>query len=196
MRSGDVAALELPLDCPEEFDLPSGISGGCTPAPGGGVTFVFGGSVLTGTGEVRVEGTLILTPTLDQPGTGAEFTFDFDAVASGPQGTATWSVLGVVVLNEATEIIDFTFNLTHTVTPTGGDSIVVNSVITPNSFELVVTGPRGGVLRFTLDRRTLSGEISLNGIPVADVEFVEGCAMVDYYNPMIEDETICPEEVR
>ena len=60
-----------------------------------------------------------------------------------------------------------------------------------NSFELTVNGPLGGVLSFQLNRVTMTGQLLLNGIVVANVTIVDGCTTVQYTVPGVPDKVVC-----
>jgi len=80
------------------------------------------------------------------------------------------------------------------VTPTGGTTRIATVLISPTQFEVVVTGPFGGVLRIVLDRETMSGFVSLNGLRVAQITIVDGCVTVEYTVPDVPTETRCAVE--
>jgi hypothetical protein len=189
-----VAAQEVHPVCPEQFELQNGISGSCSFSAEGVVTFLFGGTLTLEGGAVTVEGTLVGAPAETQPESGLRYTIDYDAYASGSRGSATWSALGTVTLNDQFQVTDFSFNMTHTVTPTGGPSAVVEVVLSPTRFELIVTGPLGGVVRFLLDRDTMSGMVSINGHDVAEVVIVDGCSHIDFINENLDSVVVCPDE--
>ncbi len=189
---GGVAAAMLPSSCPETFELENGISGTCSVSEAGVATFTFGGTALIGGDEVEVSGTLVATPAENQPESGSAWTLDFDATATGSRGSATWSAFGTVTLDEADQVVDFSFTFNKTVTPAGGATIAVTVIVSPTQFELIVNGPRGGVVRFLLDRETMTGTVTHNGNPVATIAIVEGCAHIDYVDGAMQDEIVCP----
>jgi hypothetical protein len=181
-------------NCPLEFELDSGISGTCSVSLAGVVTWVFGGTMEAEIGPVTVDGTLIASATQNQPQTGLRYAVDYDATASSDVGSATWSAIGTVTLNAAHEVVDFTYNMTHTVTPVGGPSAVVEVIVTPTRYELFVVGPRGGVVRFLFDRESMSGVVSVNGFGVAEITIVEGCAHIDFVSQDLDPVVVCPED--
>jgi hypothetical protein len=190
-----VAAAVSP-SCPSSFELPSGLNGSCTPLEGGGVSFVFGGTVQGPYGSVAVDGTLIATPTANQPATGSQWSVDFDATAQGPLGSATWSATGTFTLDDNDDVVNYSVVFTHTRTPEGGAPAIVNVTITPTQYTLIVSGSGGHVVRFDLDRENMTGTVLVDGFLVANITFGEGCAFVNFVNPALEDLTICPGPTR
>lgn len=188
---GGAAAAVTP-SCPATFDLGNGITGTCTSLDSGGVSFVFGGTVAGPYGPVTVNGTLVATPTADQPASGSRWSIDFHATAVGPRGTATWSATGTVTLDANDHVVDFQVVFTHTRTPTGGSTAVVTVTITPDQLTLVIAGAGGHTLRIDVNRQTMTGTIQLDGVVVASVTFQEGCAVVNYVDPNLQDVTVCP----
>ncbi len=65
-------------------------------------------------------------------------------------------------------------------------------MVGPAQLELTVIGPRGGVLFIALDRVAMTGTVTLNGIQVAAISVVNGCAVVDAIVPELENGTFCP----
>ncbi len=108
-------------------------------------------------------------------------------------GTATWSSLGTVIRDAVGDVIDFTFNQTHTVTPFGGQTSTVTTVVTPSQIEIIVAGPLGGTIRFVLDRESLAGAAFVNGTQVAAISFIDGCMSIDYVSSLLTDVVICPQ---
>jgi hypothetical protein len=188
------AATLVHPNCPLEFELDAGISGTCSVSLAGVVTWIFGGTLQAEIGLVSVDGTLIATPTQDQPQAGLRYTIDYDATASSEVGSATWSAVGTVTLDAEHQVVDFTYHLTHTVTPVGGPSAVVEVLVTPTRYELIVIGPMGGVVRFLFDRESMNGVVSVNGFEVAEVTIVEGCAHIDFINENLDPTVVCPEQ--
>lgn len=188
LSAGD--SVSLPSHT-ETFDLGNGISGTMEFAATGVYTFAFAGALEVDGATIAVQGTLVLAPAADQPASGASHLIDFDAVASGPRGSATWSATGTLTRDAAGALVDYDATMTHTVTPTGGPTSVVLVGLSPTSFEVVVSGPRGNTLRFTFDRGTMSGMVSLNGRAVAQVTVSDGCAHVDYVDESRQDVDVC-----
>jgi len=179
--------------CPPTFDLGNGITGTCS-ASGGEATFTFGGTLTVDSSSVTLSGTLFITATANQPVTGTTYSIAYDTSVSGPRGSGSWSATGTVTVDDAGSVIDFGFVMTLAVTPTGGPTTMVTAVVNPNSFELTVNGPLGGVLVFQLNRTTMTGQVLLNGIPVADVTIVGGCATIGYTVPGMSDEVVCSND--
>lgn len=178
--------------CPESFDLGNGITGTCSATPEGVVTFVFGGSIPMEGAAAAVSGTLVAAPASSQPSRGTAHDIDFDASVSSSLGDASWSSLGTVTRDELGRILDYSFTMTHTVTPAGGATAVVTTVLTPSRFELVVTGPLGGTLRFVMNRDTMGGVVLLDGVEVAEIDVVDGCVSIDFLGAGLTDEVVCP----
>jgi hypothetical protein len=175
-----------------EFDLGNGITGICVTDGTGVYTLDFGGAIEIEGAVTTLEGRLVVSPSVNQPATGSRYQIDFGATAVGPHGTASWSSVGTVTLDEVGEVVDFELTISHTVS-TGAVTVTATVAISSTSFELVVTGPLGGTVRFTLDRETMTGTISLNRREVATVAIVEGCAVIDFLNDAIQDGTLCPQ---
>lgn len=180
--------------CPASFDLGNGISGSCSVSANNVATFLFGGTLTVDGDVVSVDGTLVAGPAEQQPASGSHYLIDYDASASGSRGQASWGASGDVTVDEGGGVIDFSLTLTYTVTPTGKAPRIATVLISPTQFEVVATGPFGGVLRIVLDRSTMSGFVSLNGLTVAQITIVDGCVSVDYLVPEVPSETICPVE--
>jgi len=180
--------------CPAPaFELPSGVAGTCTASETGTVTFMFDGTIVVAGGSATVAGTFVATPTVAPAGAAAAWLVDYDATATGTRGVSTWSVIGTIVLDDAGAVSDFDLTMTHTFSPTDGPTVQVTVVLGPTRFELVLTGPRGGVLRFVLDREAMSGSVSVNGRTVADVSIEGACATIDFFDASFDDRTICAE---
>lgn len=191
MTAGNPAPVLLDPTCPETFELPSGISGTCSMAESGVMTWLFGGAILVDGDSVEVEGTMTATPSAAQPEIGASYDIDYNASAFGTRGSATWAATGTVLLNDAGEVIDYDLDMTHTITPAGGETAVVRMVVDPTTMDISLTGPMGGLLGLELNRETMSGSLTLNGIQVATVSIDNGCATIVSSVPAIPDQTIC-----
>lgn len=181
-------------DCSGPFELESGVSGSCSET-NGVTTFTFSGTVDVDGHEVSVSGTMTATESQYDAETGnVTYAIDYSVSASGPNGSASWNAAGVVTVNAEEGVVDYDVTMTHTVTTTGGDTVTVTTTVSPTSFVMVLTGPRGGVVRFVMNIETGEGMASWNGINVAEVSFVEGCINIDYLNPEIEDQLICDQD--
>lgn len=189
--SGAVSPAVAP-SCPSNFELPSGLAGTCSVSDSGVVTFAFEGTVSTASGQVSVSGSLVASKTAQQPASGSTWSIDYSATATGPLGTATWSLTGTVTLNANDEVVDFALTMTHTMQPSGGATSTVTIVLSPTSFELVATGPRGNTVRITLDASTMTGSVSINGREVASIAISDGCVTIDFTDPALADEVRCP----
>jgi len=195
MTAGEVSAVLLDPTCPETFELPSGISGTCSMNEAGVMTWLFGGAILVDGDSVEVDGTMTATPSAEQPEIGASYDIDYNASALGTRGSATWVATGTVLLDDAGEVIDYDLDMTHTITPAGGETAVVRIVVDPTTMDLSLTGPLGGVLGLELNRETMSGSLTLNGIQVATISIEGGCANIVSSVPAIPDQTICSSAV-
>lgn len=189
--SGGVAPAFSPPACEPTFDLGNGITGTCSVGEGDVVTFIFGGAVTVEGAVVSVEGTLVATPTIEQPATGSRYAIDLDATASSEVGQASWSLTGTIVVADSGEILDYEWTMTHVLNVTGGPASTATVHLDLTGLEVVVTGPRGNVARFVLDRTTMTGVITLNGFQVAVVTIADGCATVDFLNTELADVTVC-----
>jgi len=172
------------------FDLGNGITGTRVLDATGVYTFTFAGTVDIDGAMITVQGTLVLTPAPNQPQSGVAFLIDYDAVATGSQGTATWSATGSVEV-DAGEVTDYDATMTHSVTATGGASAVATVLVSPTRFELIVTGPFGNTLHFVFDRSSMSGTLGINGREVALITVSAGCTHVDYTDPARQDIDVC-----
>jgi hypothetical protein len=190
---GTVQAAIPAVYCPPTFDLGNGISGTCTMSESGTITVTFGGTMSLTPQPMSVEGTAVATPAAEQPPAGMRYDLNVNATTSGPNGSATWNLTGFVLVGETGQIADYRLTSSHTVTPSGGASTVVTAVVSPGAVEMVLTGPRGGVVRFLFNRTAWSGTVSVNGLSVAMVTIADGCASIDYLNPTLADRTICSE---
>ncbi len=191
MQSGVAAAVAAPT-CPATFDLGNGITGTCSVSQSGTVTWTFAGTRTIDGAAVQVQGTLVATPSATQPASGTSWTVTLNATASGPRGNATWSATGTVVLDAQNQVIDYSLTMTHTVTPAGGSPIIVNVVLSPGTIDLTVVGSEGHTYRFSFNRTTMTGSVSVNGNVVANVSVLNGCVTIDYVDPSLTDKTICP----
>ncbi len=178
------------MSCPPTFDLGNGISGDCS-SGGGTALFKFGGTVAVDGVSVTISGSLTVIASADQPTTGVVYSIAYDASVSGPRGDGTWSVTGTVTVDEAGKVVDIDFVMTLMFTPTGGATATVTAMVDATRFELIVNGPLGGTLVFQLDRTTMTGEVLLNGLHVADVVIDNGCATIRYTVPGVPDRTVC-----
>ncbi|NIM63403.1 MAG: hypothetical protein GTN89_12395, partial [Acidobacteria bacterium] len=179
--------------CPPTFDLGNGITGSCS-ATGTDATFAFGGTLMVDGELVALSGSLSISVAAGQPAVGTTYSIAFDASASGPRGDANWSTSGDVTVDDARNVIDISLVITVTATSAGGFSSTVTAVVDANSFELIVNGPLGGVLRFELDRATMTGRVLLNGLHVADVTIANGCATIRYTLPGMQDRVVCSDD--
>jgi len=175
-----------------DFDLGNGVTGTMEVTAEGVYTFTFSGSVVVDGSPVDVQGTLVLTPAATQPPSGSAYLIDYDATASGARGSATWSTIGTLVRDSVGVVTDYDLTMNHTVAPTGHSPSVVTALLSPSSFELVVTGPYGNTLRFSFDRVSMRGDVSINGRLAATVLVSDGCAHVDYVDESRIDVDICP----
>jgi hypothetical protein len=180
-----------PTTCPSTFDLGNGITGTCSASTQGTGTFTFSGTLVIDGVSVAVEGTLVATPSVDQPPSGIRYAIGFNASATSLRGVATWTATGDVTRDAGGQVTDYNLAMTHTATPAGGASVVVVVVVSPTRFEETVTGPRGNTIRFVLNRETMTGTMQVNGTEVAAVILSGGCAHVDFVNPELTDFTIC-----
>ena len=185
-------SLRTSPSCPPVFDLGNGISGTCAVAGTGEVTLTFSGTVDHNGENISVQGSLAANKAAQQPASGTAYEIDFAAGTSGPRGDVTWGSTAGVTVDGAGAVLDFALALTGTVAPASGQDVSVSVAIDLGRLELTVIGPRGGVLRVDLDRATLTGTVTLNGIQVAGVSIVNGCAAIDAIVPELEDRTICP----
>ncbi len=176
--------------CPPTFDLGNGITGTCS-ANAGTASFTFGGTVVVDGVSVTVNGSLSITATANQPASGGTYSIAYDAAVSGPRGDGSWSVTGTVTVDDAGNVVDIDFVMTLMFTPTGGATSTVTAMVDATRFELIVNGPLGGTLVFRLDRTTMTGEVLLNGLHVADVVIDDGCATIRYTVPGVPDRTVC-----
>lgn len=178
--------------CAPVFDLANGLSGTCLAEPTGEVTFTFGGTVDAEGEGLSVDGTLVASLAADQPAVGAGYDIQLAATISGPRGVLTWTSMGSVLVDDAGAVVDFGLALAGTVSPAGGQEMAVSAVLDVAQLELTVVGPRGGVLRIAMDRAAMTGTVTLNGLQVAAVSIVDGCAVIDAIVPQLEDQTVCP----
>ena len=191
MTTGGVSAVLLDPTCPETFELPSGISGTCSMDEAGVMSWLFGGVILVDGDSVEVDGSMTATPSPEQPETGGSYDIEFDATAFGSRGSATWAATGTVLLDDGGEVVDYDLDMTHTITPAGGDTAVVRMNVDPTMLDMRLTGPMGGLLELAMNRETMSGTLSLNGVQVATVSIDNGCATIVSSIPAIPDQTIC-----
>lgn len=189
--AGTMIAGMIGLACPETFALPSGISGTCSMDGTGVKTWLFGGAILVDGDSVEVDGSMTATPSADQPEIGSAYDIDYNASAFGNRGSATWAASGTVLLDDAGQVLDYDLEMTHTITPAGGQTAVVRITVNPAMLDMALTGPLGGTLGFEMDRETMTGTLNLNGIQVATVSIEDGCATIVSSIPSIPDQTIC-----
>ncbi len=183
--SGDIAADMVAgmigLTCPETFELLSGISGNCSMDEAGVKTFLFGGDVQVDGDAVTVEGSM----------TSVFNNIDLFATVFGMRGSATWAATGTVLPGDAGKVMDYDLIMTHTITPVGGETVVVRSTADPSMLDMSLTGPLGGNVEITLDRETMTGIVSFSGIEVAIITIADGCATIVSGIPAIPDQTVC-----
>lgn len=174
--------------------LDNGVEATCLVDDQGGVDCSFVGTVSIDGFEVSVSGSLLAGLSASQPTSGASYDVDFDATAeSAALGSATWSTLGSVEVDEAGEPVDYSFNMSHTVTPVGGTATVVTVIVSPSQFELVVTGPMGGTVRFNMNRLSMTGTVYVNGYMVATIVVDGTCTAIDFTSEEYQDVIICPQ---
>ena len=94
--------------CPPTFDLGNGVTGTCM-ASGGTATFMFTGTLTVDGAAVTTSGMLMVTATISQPATGATYSIEFSAMASGPRGGMTWLAGGMVTVDDAGNVVNFDF---------------------------------------------------------------------------------------
>lgn len=177
--------------CPESFELPGGISGTCTRDDAGVMTWLFAGIISVDGDDVSVEGSMNVAPSVEQPATGSGFSIEYIASAFGMRGSATWTASGTVLVGDAGDVVDYDLTMAHTVTPAGGETVVVRITVDPSMLDMSLTGPLGGAVGITLDHETMTGTLSLNGIQVATITITDGCATIVSGIPAIPDQTIC-----
>ena len=112
-------------------------------------------------------------------------------MASGPRGRMTWLASGMVTVDDAGNVVNFDFTMTLTVTPTGGSTTIVTVMIDATSLEMFVSGPLGGALTFRLDRLTMTGQLLLGNLVVADVMIIDGCTTIQFTVPGVPDKVVC-----
>lgn len=174
--------------------LENGVEATCLIDDQSGVECEFVGVVSIDGYEVSVSGSLSAGLSASQPNSGAAYDVDFDAIAnSAALGSATWSTLGSVEVDEAGEAVDYAFNMSHTVTPVGGTATVVTVIVSPSQFELVVTGPMGGTVRFNMNRVSMTGTVYVNGYMVATIVVDGTCTAIDFTSEEYTDVNICPQ---
>jgi hypothetical protein len=174
--------------------LENGVEATCEVDAMGGLVCQFFGTVSVDGYEVSVSGSLSAGESASQPASGTRYDVDFDATATSALANAVWSTLGTVEVDEQGEPVDYSFNMSHTVTPTGGSSVVVTAVASPSQFELVVTGPMGGTVRMNMDRVSMTGSVYVNGYQVATFAVDAGCTDIDFTSEEHQDVTICPQD--
>jgi len=189
--AGDMIAGMIGLTCPETFELPNGISGTCSTGEAGVMAWLFGGAILVDGDSVEVDGSMTATLSAEQPETGASYDIDYSASAFGTRGSGSWVSSGAVLFTATGELLDYDLEMIHTITPAGGETAVVHITVDPSILEMSITGPMGGTIGFVLGRETMTGTLSLNGIPVATVSIEDGCATIVSIIPAIPDKTIC-----
>lgn len=187
------AAVALP-QCPTEFDLGNGITGTCAVAEDGTITFQFGGTVDVHGLPTTISGSMTATAVGVTPTGGTVFNISLSASATNANGSASWSVTGQATTDANGSVVDHAFNLSMTVTPAGGSSRVVVVHATPLDLSITRVGPAGHVVKFDLDRATMTGTVQVDGHLVANVTIADGCASIDYVNPALTDETICSQQ--
>ncbi len=193
MVGGNVSAAISAPTCDPTFDLGNGITGTCSVDAQGVFTYSFSGVVDVDGDSVAVDGTMTATPSASQPTTGSSYDITYDATASGSRGTATWSATGTVLLDDLGVVTDYTLNMTHTITPAGGSTVVVTMTVTPGVLNMTFTGPMGGTMTLSLDRDTMSGSLSMNGIQVATLTIANGCVNINSTVPGVPDQQVCPQ---
>jgi len=174
--------------------LNNGVEATCAIDEMGGVFCEFVGIVAIDGYEMSISGTMSAGLAVSQPTNGSRYDVDFDGMANSPLGNATWSTLGTVEVDELGEPVDYTFNMSHEVTPTGGATVIVTAIVSPTQFEFVVTGPMGGTVRFNLNRTSMSGSVYVNGYQVATFAVEGGCTDIDFMSEEHLDLTICPQD--
>ena len=174
--------------------LDNGVEATCFIDDQGGVSCEFVGVVSVDGYAVEVGGSMSASLSATQPTSGAAYDVDFEARASSPAlGTAMWSMLGSVEVDEAGERVDYNFNMSHTITPVGGVATVVTVIVSPTQLELVATGPMGGTVRFNLNRLTMTGSVYVNGYHVATIVVDGVCTAIDFTSEEYQDVNVCPQ---
>jgi hypothetical protein len=174
--------------------LDNGVEATCVIDEQSGVECEFIGTVSVDGFEVAVAGSLSAGLSASQPNSGMAYDVDFDATAnSAALGSATWSTLGSVEVDETGEPVDYSFNMSHTVTPVGGTATVVTVIVSPSQFELVVTGPMGGTVRFNMNRVSMTGTVYVNGYMVATIVVDGTCTAIDFTSEEYQDVNVGPQ---
>ena len=193
MVGGNTQAVVTGSSCESTFDLGNGVTGTCTIDEQGVVTWTFSGMIDVDGESVTVEGSMTATPAVNQPQTGSRYDLMYNATASGPRGTATWNTTGTIALDEIGVVTGYTLTMIQNITPTGGATVVVTTTITPGALDMSFAGPLGGTMTLSIDRQTMSGTLSLNGLQVATLTFADGCVTINSSIPVIPSQEVCPE---
>ncbi len=172
--------------CPAAGDPVSGLVVDCN-VDAGALRFVFGGAVDTERGPATIEGTLAAHPVSSTSNAAMRYDVTLVATVAAPGGTATWTGRGTVDLDLAGVVEGLRLEVAHTLDGGGSSSFVA----TPASVDVLV--PSGvQMVRFFADRGTGSGTAQWGGMTVALLSVAEGCLHLDWLDPGLADETVCP----
>jgi hypothetical protein len=180
------------LTCPLNFDLGNGITGTCSVSPMDVVSYLFEGTVDVNGQSTQVDGILVATPTDPQPGTGSQYSVDYDVTAENAWGVVMWSALGTATLDEASQVIDFGYDMSYLVMPAGHSALSIEVIISPSRFELIFAGPLGTVVRFLLERDTLVGTVIVGSTLMAEVAIIDNCVHVSFTCGCQASIVVCP----
>lgn len=171
--------------CPATFDLGNGISGTCAESPEGTFNFAFSGTTVVKGQSATVSGTMVAVAGA------SNVTIDLDATTSSATGNATISANGTVTPGPG-GLSAVSLTVEVTVSKTGQAAVSGTFVVTPTGMS--ISANNGGVLvGVAMNRETMTGTASIGGVVVAAIAIQNGCAIVDFVDPTVEDRTICPD---
>jgi hypothetical protein len=171
--------------CQANFDLGNGITGTCTESPEGTFNFAFSGTTNVGGKSATVNGTMLATSGA------AGLTIDLDATATWTGGSATVSVNGTITPGSGGGPAVVSLTVQVTVDQTGQAPVMVSYLLTPNGMSL--SASNGGlIVAVSFNRETMTGTASIGGVVVANITVQDGCAVVDFIDPLKDDRTVCP----
>lgn len=173
-------------NCQADFDLGNGITGTCTESPEGTFNFAFSGTTNLGGRTATVNGTMVAT----SGATG--LTIDLDATATWATGSATIAVNGTITPGSGGGPAAVSLTVQVTVDQAGQAPVMATYLLTPNGMSL--SASNGGlIVTVSFNRETMTGTASIGGVVVANITVQDGCAVVDFLDPLQDDRTVCPD---
>lgn len=171
--------------CQADFDLGNGITGTCTESPEGTFNFAFSGTASFSGRSATVNGTMVATSGA------AGLAIDLDATATWATGSATISANGTITPGSGDGPSAVSLTAQVTVDQAGQAPVTATFLLTPT--EMSFSASNGGlIVTLSFNRETMTGTASIAGVVIANISVLDGCAVLDFVDPITQDRTVCP----